>query len=325
MYCKYCGKLIADDSRFCQHCGKSLATVEEKSVEKENYRGGTIGQYVVKNKQTFLVYAIWLVLNILLYCFGQSPEYYIKHQYDYFYPFTLNDYTTLFYVGYYDITEFIVYVILIPLLLYFYINILNKPRENSKKKAKSKPLDYGKEYKNYETFHHDSGVKIEVIKPHKTEREKRDWSLSRFIPNILKPLICPFLSPGGVLTFVVGVIGIIGMQFSTELGCGFLFVAIAAYPPLLLEYLDKDEAEQLFNNQHVRRAIMSFLSKIVLFESMFMSKPGAYFICSVSIILVETTTTMYSSGMMQLGVLGAILSFIYIVYKYIKAIDNHYH
>ncbi len=43
MYCKYCGKQIADDSRFCQHCGKSLATVEEEPVDKENYRGGTIG------------------------------------------------------------------------------------------------------------------------------------------------------------------------------------------------------------------------------------------------------------------------------------------
>ena len=24
MYCKHCGKEIADDSRFCQHCGRNL-------------------------------------------------------------------------------------------------------------------------------------------------------------------------------------------------------------------------------------------------------------------------------------------------------------
>ena len=25
MYCRYCGKEIAEDSRFCSHCGKELA------------------------------------------------------------------------------------------------------------------------------------------------------------------------------------------------------------------------------------------------------------------------------------------------------------
>ena len=31
MYCKYCGKQIADDSRFCQHCGEKIEVVLESS------------------------------------------------------------------------------------------------------------------------------------------------------------------------------------------------------------------------------------------------------------------------------------------------------
>lgn len=30
MYCKHCGKEIADDSKFCQHCGKTLVERESK-------------------------------------------------------------------------------------------------------------------------------------------------------------------------------------------------------------------------------------------------------------------------------------------------------
>jgi uncharacterized membrane protein YvbJ len=33
MYCKYCGKEIANDSVFCQFCGKNL--LESISVNKE--------------------------------------------------------------------------------------------------------------------------------------------------------------------------------------------------------------------------------------------------------------------------------------------------
>lgn len=333
MYCKYCGKEITDDSKFCHHCGKNLAMTEEKSTDKEN-RGGIVGQYVVKNKQTLLVYAIWLVLNILLYCFGQTPEYYIKNQHDYFYPFTLNNYTTLFYVGYYDITELIVYVILIPLLLYFYINVLNKPRTSYKIKAKSNTLDYDNGQQGFETFHHDNGVKMERVKHHKTKEKKKGWSLSHiigsYVPIFLKPLICPFLCPGGVLIvvlflFMMLILSILDLkQFYTEICVMFFIFVLAGYPVLLLEYLDKDEAEQLFDNQHKRRKIMSFLAKIVIFELMFRSISGFYFFCSIFIIIIECNSTI-NGGMMPIGILGAIVTFPYIVYKYKKKLDKYNH
>lgn len=334
MYCKHCGKEIADDSKFCQHCGKSLATAEEKSTDKENTRGNKIGKYVVKNKQTFLVYAIWLVLNILLYIFGQSPEYYTKNQHDYFYPFTLHDYTTLFYVGYYDITEFIVYVILIPLLLYFYINVLNKPRTSSKKKEKSNTLDNDNGHQAFETFHHDN-AKIKQNEQINSEEKRRDWSLSHIngthIPNILKPLICPFLCRGGVLLVVMFLSmmiifsGLGLQQFYTEIWVIFLIFVLVFYPYLLLEYLNRDEAEQLFENIHNRRKVILFVSKIVLFESMFISRSGAYFVGFISLIIVDSNSSIGSSPMMQLGIWGAIITFSYIVYKYIKALNEYYH
>lgn len=335
MYCKHCGKEIADDSKFCQHCGKSLATAELALTDKENYSRGGIMQYVVKNKQTFLVYAIWLVLNIILYILGQSPEYYIKNQHDYFYPFTLNDYTTLFYVGYYDITEFIVYVILIPLLLYFYINVLNKPRTSSTIKEKGNGLDNDNGHQAFESFHHDN-TKIELNYLKNSEEKGQGWSIPHIngthIPNILKPLICPFLCRGGVLLVVLFlsmmiVLSAFGLQqLYTEIWVTFFLLVLVLYPYMLLEYLNKDEAEQLFDNKHKRSRVILFLSKIVLFESMFMSRSGAYFVCFISLILVEFNSSIGSSPMKQLGILGAIITFPYILYKYIKALDDkHYH
>ena len=54
MYCKNCGKEIADDSKFCQHCGASLMSSEqrEKKVEVElsNKDGEPIQVEVSKKK-----------------------------------------------------------------------------------------------------------------------------------------------------------------------------------------------------------------------------------------------------------------------------------
>ena len=34
MYCRYCGKQIADDSKYCNYCGKCLDHVEMQKIEK---------------------------------------------------------------------------------------------------------------------------------------------------------------------------------------------------------------------------------------------------------------------------------------------------
>lgn len=53
MYCKHCGKVIADDSKFCQHCGGSIDTPilgskEETNIEKPAEEDNTTPQIVIK-------------------------------------------------------------------------------------------------------------------------------------------------------------------------------------------------------------------------------------------------------------------------------------
>lgn len=53
MYCKHCGKVIADDSKFCQHCGGRIDTLildskEEASIEKPAEEDNTTPQIVIK-------------------------------------------------------------------------------------------------------------------------------------------------------------------------------------------------------------------------------------------------------------------------------------
>lgn len=53
MYCKHCGKVIADDSKFCQHCGGSIDTPilgskEETNIEKPAEEDNTTPKIVIK-------------------------------------------------------------------------------------------------------------------------------------------------------------------------------------------------------------------------------------------------------------------------------------
>ena len=130
MYCKHCGREIADDSKFCQHCGGKL----DNNVEV--IKGDApIDKIVSKmfsniNKKYLYAYAIWVVLNIILLCYGSGQSYATQQ----FYPFTYWG----FELDYYDSTEFITYVILIPLLVLYYIQYWHEPLKRKIKSIKSK-------------------------------------------------------------------------------------------------------------------------------------------------------------------------------------------
>ena len=129
MYCKHCGREIADDSKFCQHCGGKL----DNNVEV--IKGDApIDKIVSKmfsniNKKYLYAYAIWVVLNIILLCYGSGQSYATQQ----FYPFTYWG----FELDYYDSTEFITYVILIPLLVLYYIQYWHEPLKRKIKSIKS--------------------------------------------------------------------------------------------------------------------------------------------------------------------------------------------
>ena len=68
MYCKYCGKEIADDSAFCRYCGGQLQeSVHEKSKQSVLNRF----QSLSKGWQiTIMVYVIWFLLTLCLWLAG---------------------------------------------------------------------------------------------------------------------------------------------------------------------------------------------------------------------------------------------------------------
>lgn len=118
MYCKHCGKEIANDSKFCQYCGERLDIEWNK-----NMRNMTL----FFNKKYVLIYIIWLAVNItaLVYALANPHCYYTTSQgegFDIvriphkdtssFFPFESYN------IGNYDFSEFVVYTVAIPLCLY---------------------------------------------------------------------------------------------------------------------------------------------------------------------------------------------------------------
>lgn len=118
MYCKHCGKIIDSDSRFCNHCGKSQES-SSKSIFK---------------KPIWVIYLIWTIANLCLLIGDKEAD-----ASDYFFPFTANEHISIgganignWFEGYYDFSEFIVYVFVIPLLIYFVYLRIDKQRNKHK-------------------------------------------------------------------------------------------------------------------------------------------------------------------------------------------------
>ena len=152
MFCKHCGKEIADDSKFCQHCGgiqtteicSQNDTSEQKSrdiiVEIKGNEPSAIN-FFAKNKIYIILYIVWVIINVLLLLQGESNVYeqsrknfhdggfYINSNTfkanEVLYPFTSIGYQSSYFFNakYYDWTEFLVYCLLIPLIVYILIMI----------------------------------------------------------------------------------------------------------------------------------------------------------------------------------------------------------
>ena len=154
MYCKHCGKQIADDSRFCQHCGGKIDVVLEFSkndsetdcsdtLKADTVKKQSNNNFFVRYRLYVVLYSVWVIINLLLFLQGEShvreetKEYFssgfsvdshtIKAS-DVFYPFTSTGYRTskAFNVKYYDATEFLVYCLLLPLIIYVVIIVRNR-------------------------------------------------------------------------------------------------------------------------------------------------------------------------------------------------------
>ena len=98
MYCKHCGKEIDDNSTFCKHCGKSQIN-SDKSLA---------------NKPIWIIYLIWAIANLYL-LMGEKYDAFLS---DYFFPSIFSDGDVPWNKYYYDFSEFLFYVFIMPLLLY---------------------------------------------------------------------------------------------------------------------------------------------------------------------------------------------------------------
>ncbi len=106
MYCKHCGREIDDDSSFCKYCGKS----QDNRVSTPN----SLIDFVT-NKPIVSSYILWVIINVI--CLWRGNK--VGEYYNLLYPkFCLDDYENYFNLDYYQITDFIVYAILIPLVIY---------------------------------------------------------------------------------------------------------------------------------------------------------------------------------------------------------------
>ena len=106
MYCKHCGKEIAEDSTFCNHCGKS------QGANHSN----------ITSKPVWIVYGMWFLANLIL-LMGEK-----RHNASCcFFPYTEDESLYSFVKDFYDFSEFAVYVFILPAILYIIYRWLNKP------------------------------------------------------------------------------------------------------------------------------------------------------------------------------------------------------
>ena len=145
MYCRFCGKMIKDDSIFCPYCGQNLVS-RSSSHHNLNYKL-ILSKYCSKfiHSRFFRLYITWFLIQcVLLYKAKSSFSNYFnnenldpdKYNYgsidkgifpsDWLYPFRnlLNGIMGQDPLYVYDGSEFVIYTILLPIL--FGIFVINR-------------------------------------------------------------------------------------------------------------------------------------------------------------------------------------------------------
>ena len=164
MYCKHCGNQISDDSTFCQYCGGKLVDDTNISENKHldpiqniNINGNLnlsngdslliqILKFCSKYKTICIAYVIWFILNLILLICGSDKDGFfprIFKEYHWWHEYTLPttragyekySWSIEWKIKYYGWTEFIVYIALLPLVIYvIYILIKKYKTQNSNK------------------------------------------------------------------------------------------------------------------------------------------------------------------------------------------------
>ena len=109
MYCKHCGREIDDNSSFCKYCGKSQDNREQTSIGLIEF---------VSKKPILSSYILWVIINVICLCRGEKVGEYYSILYPKFILKKWMEIDDVFDLNYYLITDFLVYSILIPLVIF---------------------------------------------------------------------------------------------------------------------------------------------------------------------------------------------------------------
>ena len=147
MFCKHCGKQIADDSTFCQYCGGNQRTLNlstdnehidkikplnisaKVNVSNDKSLINRLINLITQHQRVSVVYALWFLVNLILLLCGSDhkgffPRIFKDYQWcEYAIPTSRAGYEKYSWaiewkIENYGWVEFIVYIALLPLLVY---------------------------------------------------------------------------------------------------------------------------------------------------------------------------------------------------------------
>lgn len=157
MFCKHCGQQIDNDSLFCRYCGSSQSNIEtpnepqkvkveiegevKASLSPQLPKFTKVKNFVKNHVALSFIYGVWLIVNLLFLINGEGRNGFWPHTYTH--RERVAEHTRLEYIPwtgqtvnakYWDLgpeetkwdwdldtygwSEFLIYVVLIPLLLY---------------------------------------------------------------------------------------------------------------------------------------------------------------------------------------------------------------
>lgn len=109
IYCKYCGTRLDANSVFCKKCGKKL----DDSYSKDLVSSSGLVSAIKQHSTISLFSIIWILFNLCLLTTHTS-----KNAMNVLYPFNSSG-KLKFSSDYYDGSDFIFYVIILPLIIYY--------------------------------------------------------------------------------------------------------------------------------------------------------------------------------------------------------------
>ena len=145
MYCRYCGKLVEDDSAFCKYCGNNL--VSEIIVKKESENFIAKFNSFSESKQKFILFfALWVLLVLWTLLLYYELEYWSRYYGEI--PFS--------------VTTLLIFVLpYIGFIIYYLVKLSKKKKQlKSRFSAKEDKLDVNVEKENVIT---SETVKLERV------------------------------------------------------------------------------------------------------------------------------------------------------------------